>query len=65
MHPITDGIDSFCRMKKKKNGNNEVHDINAPASNNRYTYVNGNKESEKRIIFQLYPVFYLSIKLIN
>ena len=64
MHPITDGIDSLFRKKKttkkktkkkqkkkKKTEECKQWSINVPASNNRYTYVNGNKKSDKRIIF--------------
>ena len=52
MHPITDGIDnSFCRKSTKETEEWKQSIINVPASNNKYPYANGNKQSERGSYF--------------
>ena len=61
MHPITDGIDnSFCTKSTKEIGEWKQSIINVPASNNKYPYANGNKQSERGPYFY---IFSLSIHL--
>ena len=57
LHPITDGIDSFCRKRKKETGEWKQLSINVPALNNKYPYANGKKKSDKGSYFYFFPKY--------